>query len=47
MLLSAVRQNVRDTMKEARLAGKVEAYEDLLRELKLFAEESLRGATNG
>jgi hypothetical protein len=47
MLLSAVRQSVRDTMKEARLAGKVEAYENSLRELQRFAEESLRGATNG
>lgn len=44
MLLSAVRQSVRDTMKEARLAGKVEAYENSLRELQRFAEESLRGA---
>jgi hypothetical protein len=44
MLLSAVRQSVRDTMKEARLAGKVEAYEDCLRELQRFAEEQLRNA---
>lgn len=44
MLLSAVRQSVRDTMKEARLAGKVEAYENSLRELRRFAEEQLRSA---
>jgi hypothetical protein len=47
MLLSAVRQPARDAMKESRLAGKVEAYEDSLRELQRFAEEQLRGATNG
>lgn len=47
MLLSAVRQSVRDTMKEARLAGKVEAYEDSLQELRRFSEEQLRGAANG
>ncbi len=45
MLLSAVRQNVRDTMKEARLAGKVEAYENSLRELQRFSEEQLQGAS--
>jgi hypothetical protein len=45
MLLSAVRQHVRDTMKEARLAGKVEAYENSLRELAQFAEEQVRGAS--
>jgi len=45
MLLSAVRQNVRDTMKEARLAGKVEAYENALRELQRFATEQLKNAT--
>jgi hypothetical protein len=44
MLLSAVRQSVRDTMKEARLAGKVEAYEDSLEDLKRFAEEQIRNA---
>lgn len=42
MLLQAVRHPVRDTMKEARLAGKVEAYESALTELKHFAAESLR-----
>ncbi len=47
MLLSAVRQSVRDTMKEARLAGKVETYENSLRELQKFAEDQLRGAANG
>jgi hypothetical protein len=45
MLLSAVRQSVRDTMKEARLAGKVEAYEDNYRDLRRFAEQQLRGAS--
>jgi hypothetical protein len=45
MLLSAVRQSVRDTMKEARLAGKVEAYENSLRELQRFAEEQMRDAS--
>jgi hypothetical protein len=44
MLLRAVRQSVRDTMKEARLAGKVEAYEDALMDLKRFAEEQIRSA---
>lgn len=47
MLLSAVRQSLRDTMKEARLAGKVEAYEDSLSDMQRFAEEQLKGATNG
>lgn len=46
-LLSAVRQHQRDTMKEARLAGKEESYDECLREMQRFAEESLRGATNG
>lgn len=45
MLLSAVRQSVRDTMKEARLAGKVEVYENCLRELQRFAEDQMRGAS--
>lgn len=41
LLLSAVRQGVRDTLKEARLAGKVEAYESTLRDLELFAKTQL------
>ena len=44
-LLSAVRQHVRDTMKEARLAGQEEAYDECLRELERFAEEQMRGAS--
>ncbi len=44
MLLRAVRQSVRDTMKESRLAGKIEAYEDGLRDLQRFAEEQIRSA---
>jgi hypothetical protein len=45
LLLSAVRQGVRDTMKEARLAGKVEAYENTLREMEQFAKEQLENAS--
>lgn len=45
LLLSAVRQTVRDTMKEARLAGKVEAYEDALAELQHFAKKALEEAS--
>jgi len=45
MLVQAVRQSVRDTMKEARLAGKIEAYEELMSGLQRFAEEQLRDAT--
>jgi hypothetical protein len=44
LLLRAVRQSIRDTMKEARLAGKVEAYEDSLRDLERFAQEQIRSA---
>jgi len=44
MLLRAVRQPIRDTMKEARLAGKVEAYEDSLRDMIQFAQEQMQGA---
>lgn len=43
-LLRAVRQPIRDTMKEARLAGKVEAYENALQELRHFAQEQLKEA---
>ena len=41
-LVTAVRQSVRDTMKEARLAGKVEVYENVFGELRRFAEKQLR-----
>lgn len=44
-LVSAVRQSVRDTMKEARLAGKAESYEEALGEMQRFAEQQLRSAT--
>lgn len=44
MLLLAVRQSIRDTMKEARLAGKVEAYENALRDLEHFAKKQLEQA---
>lgn len=44
MLLRAVRMPVRETMKEARLAGKIEAYEDSLMELERFAQEQIRSA---
>jgi hypothetical protein len=44
LLLKAVRLSVRDTMKEARLAGKVEAYENTLREMEHFAKEQLQMA---
>jgi hypothetical protein len=43
-LLNAVRQSIRDTMKEARLAGKAEAYEEAMKELQRFAEEQLQKA---
>ena len=44
-LVRAVRQNVRDTMKEAALAGKVDAYENAMRELDRFAENAMKKAT--
>jgi hypothetical protein len=44
-LLSAVRKPVRDTMKEAQLAGKVEAYEQIFPDLERFAEEAMRNAS--
>lgn len=44
-LLRAVCQHQRDTMKEARLAGKIAAYQDCESELRRFAEESLRSAS--
>lgn len=44
-LLHAVQQHQRDTMKEARLAGKIEAYSNCLTELWRFAEEQMRSAS--
>ena len=44
-LLVAVRQPVRDTMREARIAGQVEAYEHCLSELHEFAKQQLTEAT--
>jgi hypothetical protein len=38
----AVRKPVRDTMKEARLAGMAESYEEALGEMTRFAEEQLK-----
>lgn len=43
-LLRAVRRNDRDTMQEARFAGKVEAYEAMMEDLEQFSEEQLKGA---
>ena len=44
-LVRAVRQNVRDTMKEANLAGQAEVYEHIMSDLERFAERSLREVT--
>lgn len=44
-LVSAVRQNVRDTMKEARLAGKAESYEEALDEMQRFAQDQLKSSS--
>lgn len=44
-LLDAVRRDERDTLKEARLAGMVEAYETAMDDIALFAEKQLREAT--
>jgi hypothetical protein len=41
-LVSAVRRPMRDTMKEARLAGQAESYEEALGEMQRFAEEQLK-----
>ena len=40
----AVCQPIRDTMREARLAGKVEAYEEAMSDLRTFAREQLKQA---
>lgn len=45
MLLSAVRQSVRDNQKESRLAGQIEAYDNTLREMEHFAKEQLQKAS--
>lgn len=42
MLVQLVRQDERETMKEARLAGCVEVYENLMNDLERFAEKQLR-----
>lgn len=44
-LVGAVRKDMRDTMKEARLAGKAESYEEAFSELARFAEQQLRNAS--
>ena len=46
MLLNAVRHTIRDTMKEARLAGKIEAYENAVHDLEQFAREQIKGASS-
>lgn len=45
LLLRALRQQERDTMKEAALAGKIDAYETMLEELKYFSQRMLKEAT--
>ena len=45
MLLSAVRHSIRDNQEESRLAGKIEAYENTLRELEQFARKQLEEAS--
>ena len=45
MLLRQIRQPVRDTMKEAQLAGKIDAYETAFSELEYFAQRMLKEAT--
>lgn len=41
LLLRAVRKPTRDTMQEARYAGMVEAYENLMMDLESFARKKL------
>ena len=43
-LVQAVRQHVRDTLKESRIAGEVEVYDNLISDLRRFALEQLRSA---
>jgi hypothetical protein len=45
LLVRAIREKQRDTMKEAQLAGKIEAYELTLSELRQFAERQLQAAS--
>ncbi len=45
LLLSAVRHSIRDTMKESRLAGKIEAFENCLHDLEAFAKQQLERAS--
>ena len=45
MLVRAVRMEDRATLKEAFLAGKIEAYESLFRELEQFAAMELEALT--
>lgn len=44
LLLRAVRQQTRDTMREARIAGLCEAYENGLPDLTAFARKALEEA---
>jgi hypothetical protein len=44
-LVSAIRQSERNTMKEAHLAGKVEVYETLIKDLEYFAAQELERAS--
>jgi len=44
-LLGSVRSKERDTMRDSRFAGLIEAYEDLLRDLEHFAKEQLEKAS--
>ena len=43
-LVNAIRQNQRDTMKEAQLAGQLQAYESILIQLEKFAEQNVNEA---
>lgn len=45
MLLRQIRQQNRDVMKEAALAGKIDAYETAFSELEFFAQRMLKEAT--
>ncbi|HXF14696.1 MAG TPA: hypothetical protein VN517_16185 [Terriglobales bacterium] len=44
-LLTAVRRSNRDTMAEARLAGKAEVYDEIMGDLLRFAEKNVREST--
>lgn len=43
-LVNAVMSNPRDTMREAQLAGKVDAYETMLMDLDRFTKEQIEQA---